>query len=100
MLKRKTQIFKILVSNLNPWLICVNPINCKNLKNCFKFKSWTEKNLQSKCLSNMRNLVICGNKLINEPSVSFEKCMDENFDKKFYKDEVELRMKLLECQKE
>jgi hypothetical protein len=48
----------------------------------------------------MRNLVICGNKLINEPSVSFEKCMDENFDKKFYNDEVELRMKLLECQKE
>jgi hypothetical protein len=93
MLKRKTskQIFKILVSNLNPWLTCVNPINCK---------SWTEKNLQSKCLSNLRNLVVCGNKLINEPSDSFGKCMDENFDKKFFKDETELRMKLLECQNE
>jgi hypothetical protein len=60
-----------------------------------------EKNLQTSCLLNLRNLVICENELILQPSDAFEKCLDENFNKKiFVKDEEEFHSKLSKCRGE
>jgi hypothetical protein len=45
--------------------------------------------------------VICENELILQPSDAFEKCLDENFNKKiFVKDEEEFHSKLSKCRGE